>query len=165
MRDRGGGDGYVVGRFGVGEDLDERWGCEEVAETTCQLGADRDMDDVMCIARSERMALVRIMRDDIPDSSQPKALAQRLRDTDIGILVDEVGGRVLGACEVDVRLVDDDDTLELGVVQDALDSVERDESTCRVARRADEEHLEVGVRIECGVHLNVSHRYAEGFRP
>ena len=50
---------------------------------------------------------------DPPNGSQSKALAQRLRDAQIRVLLHKRNCARLLVCEVDVRLIDDDNALEL----------------------------------------------------
>jgi hypothetical protein len=92
---------------------------------------------------------------DVPDPSESKPFAQGLRDDDIGVFFHERRRRVLllRSSEIDVGLVDDDETLEVGILEDGNDVGDGDERSCRVAGRAEEDELDGRVGGERFVDL------------
>jgi hypothetical protein len=92
---------------------------------------------------------------DSPNSSQPEPFTQRLADTDVRKLFDQPDSRIPARIrgEIDISLVDDDDTLVVRVRGDSTDGREGDEGSGRVAGRAEEEELGVGLFQEGAFEL------------
>jgi hypothetical protein len=95
---------------------------------------------------------------DSPNSSQPEPFTQRLADTDVRKLFDQPDSRIPARIrgEIDISLVDDDDTLVVRVRGDSTDGREGDEGSGRVAGRAEEEELGVGLFQEGAFELSSS---------
>lgn len=54
----------------------------------------------------------------IPYSREPKAFAQCLQDAQVAVFLYQSNGTGMVSCEIDIRLIDDDDAFEVGVVED-----------------------------------------------
>lgn len=81
---------------------------------------------------------------DVPDSSQPMPLAQRLTHNQIRILLHERDRArlLLFSGKIDVGLVNDDDPFESFVFENLGDGGEGDEGACWVAWRAEEDEFD-----------------------
>lgn len=65
-------------------------------------------------------------RSGLPDGCKTERFAERLRYTDIGVLVDQGSCGAAGVGKIDICLINNNDAFEILVVENSLDGIERD---------------------------------------